>query len=136
MDYNNSFFGLIGLEQKKIESAQLQGFRELIAEQNKNLSRAQNFWRGQISFTFLLEKLFAALPSGIYLKELALVKNNSGAADFSVRALADNMETLFQFLQSLQAVPEFKEIDFSASAWLKPKDIDFLFKFAYAALPK
>jgi len=117
---------LLDLEEKTLQTSEIQSLRERINSVNQNLSKLNAFYEKQISSISILEKVFKTLPPGIYLSAFSWQKNTSQVA---ISGFSPNREVLFLFQNNLEESKEFSGIELPTQNWIKPVDIDFRVTF-------
>jgi len=117
---------LLNLEEKTLQTSEIQSLRERINSINQNLSKLNAFYEKQISSISVLEKVFKTLPPGIYLSAFSWQKNTSQVA---ISGFSPNREVLFLFQNNLEESKEFSGIELPTQNWIKPVDIDFRVTF-------
>lgn len=110
------------LEERKREISFYQDLEEKIKNANLNLSKLNNFYKNQIYFTEIFEKISQIIPSGIYL-----TNSNFSQDQISLSGFSPSREILISFKENLEK--EFKEVSYPREIWLKEKDINFTFNF-------
>ena len=117
---------LLNLEEKTLQTSEIQSLRERINSINQNLSKLNAFYEKQISSISVLEKVFKTLPPEIYLSAFSWQKNTSQVA---ISGFSPNREVLFLFQNNLEESKEFSGIELPTQNWIKPVDIDFRVTF-------
>jgi len=117
---------LLDLEEKTLQTSEIQSFRERINSINQNLSKLNAFYEKQISSISILEKVFKTLPPEIYLTAFSWQKNTSQVI---ISGFSPNREILFLFQKNLEESKEFSGIELPTQNWIKPVDIDFRVTF-------
>lgn len=123
---------LVDSEEEKFKISEIQKLEEEIKSTNQNLEKLTSFYKGQPNLTELLEKISKILPEKTYLTTFTLTSSDKEKKiKISLGGYSPTRELLFEFKKRLEAEPDFKEIYFPPSNWIKPKDIDFLATFQY-----
>ena len=120
---------LVDLEEKTLQTSEIQSLKERINSVNQNLSKLNAFYEKQISSINILEKVFKTLPPEIYLTAFSWQKNTSQVA---ISGFSRNREILFLFQKNLEESKEFSGIELPTQNWIKPVDIDFRVTFKIA----
>jgi len=120
---------MLDLEEKTLQTSEIQSLRERINSVNQNLSKLNAFYEKQISSISVLEKVFKTLPPEIYLSAFSWQKNTSQVA---ISGFSPNREVLFLFQKNLEESKEFSGIELPTQNWIKPVDIDFRVTFKIA----
>lgn len=123
---------LVDSEEEKFKISEIQKLEEEIKSINQNLEKLNTFYKSQPNLTELLEKISKILPQNSYLTTFTLVSPaKEKKIKISLGGYSKTRELLFEFKKGLEAEPDFKEIYFPPSNWIKPKDIEFLATFQY-----
>jgi len=117
---------LLDLEEKTLQTSEIQSLRERINSVNQNLSKLNAFYEKQISSISILEKVFKTLPPEIYLSAFSWQKNTSQVA---ISGFSPNREVLFLFQKNLEESKEFSGIELPTQNWIKSVNIDFRVTF-------
>lgn len=122
---------LTAQQEKEFNDPETQAIKEKINAANLILAKLDVFYESQINFGKILEDISETMPEGMYLINLSI---NRSAADkmavqISLSGLSSTREILFNFKKNLEGRPEFKEINFPSSSWVKPADINFNVSF-------
>lgn len=124
---------ILELEQHRLKTTEIQDLENKVNLINQNLLNLNSFYLKQISFTQLLEKIYQILPTEIYLTQLSLTKidqkKEKSIVEASLSGFSPSREVLFRFKKNLEKEPDFQEIYFPPSNWIKPTDIDFNLTF-------
>jgi len=120
---------LLDLEEKTLQTSEIQSLRERVNSVNQNLSKLNAFYEKQISSISILEKVFKTLPPEIYLSAFSWQKNTSQVA---ISGFSPNREVLFLFQKNLEESKEFSGIELPTQNWIKPVNIDFRVTFKIA----
>lgn len=120
---------LAGLEEKTLQTSEIQGLRDEINLTNKNLSKLNSFYKKQADSIGVLEKIFKTLPSEIHLTAFSWQKNND---QVTISGFSPSREVLFNFQKNLEGSKDFTEIKFPPQNWIKSADIDFYVTFKLA----
>jgi len=113
---------LIEIEEKEINTSEIQNLRKKIVSINQNLSKLDSFYQNQINLTGILEKISKTLLPKMYLTNLSYQRETFKV---SLSGFSPTRESLFEFKKNLEREEEFKEIYFPPQNWVKPTDIDF-----------
>ena len=117
---------MLDLEEKTLQTSEIQSLRERINSVNQNLSKLNAFYEKQISSISILEKVFKTLPPEIYLSAFSWQKNTSQVA---ISGFSPNREVLFLFQKNLEESKEFSGIELPTQNWIKSVNIDFRVTF-------
>ena len=120
---------LVDLEEKTLQTSEIQSLRDGINLANKNLSKLNSFYKKQVDSIGVLEKIFKTLPPEIHLTAFSWQKNTG---QVTISGFSPNRETLFNFQKKLEENKEFTEIKFPPQNWIKSADIDFYVTFKLA----
>lgn len=107
---------------KELESPGIQELEEKIKNYNLTLSKLETFYQKQLDLTSILEEISQTLPEGTYLTTFNF---NPQTSQISLTGFAPNREILLQFKENLEKTKGLKEINFPASNWIEPTDINF-----------
>lgn len=117
---------LLAEKQKEISSDQVRKLFRQAGDWNKELNQVENFFQSQVKIGPILEKINQALPPGSYLTGFS-VSGESPAPPLkiSLAGFCPKREQLLDFRKKLEEDPRFGKVDFPASNWVSPSDIDF-----------
>lgn len=120
---------LVNLEQIEFKSSQAQEIEKEIKSINTDLSKLDSFYKSRVNWTKLLERTSGTLPEGVYLTNLSLNPISPALIEARIAGYCPTREILFNFKKKLEQEPDFKQIYFPPTTWVKPKDIDFNLTF-------
>lgn len=115
-------------KENQFKNSKIQILENNINSFNKQFLDLDKFYKTQPNFTIILEKILKSLPPKVNLTNVSFsyVKNE---ASFNVFGFATNRESLLELKDNLNKEVSFKEINFPASNWLQPEDINFSVTF-------
>lgn len=116
-------------KKKKIETAEFQELQKEIVLTNKVLSDLDSFYKNQIEFTEILERISKTLPSGVYLTNLSLSSLGGGTLSCNISGFAPTSEILKDFKKNLETEKTITETSFPLANWVESEDIDFNITF-------
>lgn len=118
----------INFEQKEKELGDpaLREIENKIISANAVFSDLNSFYQEQIDSVFVFDRIFNALPAGIYLKNLSF---NSVSSQISIAGFSPTREILLKLKENLEKETSFSEVYFSPTNWIEPVDIDFSLNF-------
>lgn len=119
-----------------LRRSQLQGFRQIIGEENEKLSRVNRLWHGQIFFTPFFEKLSVLKTPDVYFDQITWQKvqgvDDKNSASAQIFGFAKSRDQLLIFLQNLKKEQQFLVSSSTLSSlWDKPNDITFHLKMTF-----
>ena len=117
---------LLGIEEKKFKTPEIQEFQKEITALDQNLFKLDSFYQEQPNLTKILEKISETLPSGAYLTRLSWQKETF---QIELSGFAPLRESLFELKKNLEEEKDFENIYFPPANWVKPKEIDFFVTF-------
>lgn len=112
-------------------SGEFTSFQEKIRQANKQAAQFTKFLEAQPSVISMLERLTRAIPPGIYFNNLVFTKKGPKEASVSISGKSDTREHLYFFKENLEKEPNFKDVQFQLSSWIKPQDADFSLTFFF-----
>ena len=97
---------------------------------NQRLEDLDSFYGKSPDFSEFLEKISSLLPQKTYLISLSLAFSQKDG-DFlaSLQGFSPTRELLLQIKKNLESELNFKDINFPASNWVKPENIEFSVNF-------
>ncbi len=123
----------IFLEQKKLDSSSIQEVEQEIKHQNLSFLELKTFYEKDFRKSEILEMVSQKLPPNTYLTNFRLstvmLKEKENELSISLSGFSPDRDVLMEFQKNLESEDMFQEIDFPASCWVKPNDIDFLVSF-------
>ncbi len=112
----------------EFKNSQMQLLQEEVITVNEKLSGLDKFYKNQRELTEIFEKISKILPSEIYLTNLSLASQPKPVS-FNLTGFSPNRETLLKFKENLEKEGTFSEINFPASSWMEPVNINFTATF-------
>lgn len=135
---------VITTKEQIIKDPEFQGSKQIINATNQNLYKIHQTKNEQVSVTAVLGKIISLMPDSIYLtsfsfqnsfQEIQDPKTKAAEKEFlaniRIGGMAQARDVLFSFKQSLSQEPEFKDVYFSPSSWVKASNADFSAEFKY-----
>jgi len=119
-----SFEVLVESEEKQLETSASKDLKEKVTFMNKNLSKLNSFYQGQVNLIKIFETIADILPSGMYLVDFSYQRNTS---EVMLSGFAPYRETLLDFKKNIEK--EFPDSYFPPQNWIKSRDINFQVKF-------
>ena len=118
----------INFEQKEKELADpaLQDMESKITSANAAFSQLDSFYRGQRDSSAVIEKIFNALPPGVYLNNLSF---NSVSSKVFIAGFSPSRETLLKLKENLEKENSFSDVYFPPTNWIEPANITFSLNF-------
>ncbi len=125
------------LETVKITIAQKQAqtdlggfsdFQAQISLLNQEFLDLALFYKRSSGLTKVLERVYAKLPPGSYLKNVSLSRDQKGRK-VSLAGFMPTIESLLTFKKDLEKDKDLSKIDFPAANWVSSKNIDFTLSF-------
>jgi hypothetical protein len=96
---------------------------------NKDLTALDIFYKKNINFYDVVERISSIMPQGVYLSSFNAETEEQADKEIlniSISGFAPTREALFEFKNKLEAENEFKNTYFPPANWIKPSDIDFI----------
>jgi len=101
-----------------------------IGEINRGLENLDSFYSKSPDFSEFLEKISSLLPQKTYLTSISLSSNQKdGNFSASLQGFSPTRELLLQIKKNLESESGLRDINFPASNWVKPENIDFSVNF-------
>lgn len=124
-------------KEKEFEEKYFRSFEKEIEQINENLLKIKKFEEREILIIPILEKISSLIPDSIYLTNLSFQKISQQEeegrikifAEIHITGWASNREDLFYFRKALEEEKDFRNVYFSLSSWVKPRNIDFSLSF-------
>lgn len=113
-------------KEKEIKNPVLQEIEEKIILANAVFSELASFYRGQKDTIVVFEKIFNALPTGVYLNNLSF---NSVSSQVFISGFSPSRETLLKLKENLEKESSFSGIYFPPTDWIEPWNINFSLNF-------
>jgi len=113
-------------KEKELKVPALQDIENKITEANAAFSQLDSFYRGQRNSIVVFEKIFNALPSGIYLNNLSF---NSISSQIFLLGFSPSREILLQLKENLEKETSFSGVYFPPINWIEPVNINFSLNF-------
>lgn len=125
---------IIAQQEEEFNNPETQAIKEKINATNLMLAKLGVFYKNQTNFSKILEDISETMPEGIHLTNLSVSRSAADkmAVQISLSGLSSTREILFNFKKNLEGRPEFKEINFPSSNWVKPTDVNFNVSFKMA----
>ncbi len=120
---------ILAKNQQEMETARIQQLQEQINSFNSDLARLDQFYQKKIYFSEILEKVSKILPQKAYLTDFSLSLSNERTIKVSLSGFSPDTATLLKFKENLEREPAFQKINFPASNWVEPANIDFFVTF-------
>lgn len=112
-------------KEEEFNNSQCQVFQGKIEAANEKLLKVDSFYKNQENLSGIMEKISEALPKSAYLTNLSITlpEGKEEKLDGTFSGFALTRETLLEFKQNIEK--EFEEINFPASNWVEPENINF-----------
>jgi Tfp pilus assembly protein PilN len=114
--------------EKELKASQVEELEKKIEGYNLNFSKLSSFYRSQIKFPDILEKISKNLPAEAYLTSFNFASNK-----ISLSGFCPDRERLLEFKDNLEEEESFKEIYFPPQNWVEKTDINFSVNFSYGS---
>ncbi len=135
---------VISAKEQIIKNPEFQESKQIINATNQNLYKIYQTRNEQISVFAVLEKTISLMPNSIYLTSFSFQNSfqevqdpktktteKEFLANIRIGGVAQVRDVLFSFKQSLSQEPEFKDVYFSPSSWMKASNADFSAEFKF-----
>ncbi len=137
-------FNVIVSKEQVIKNPEFQASKQIINATNQNLYKIYQTKNEQVSLSSVLEKTISLMPGSIYLTFFSFqnrfqeiqdpkteITEKEFFANVRIGGVAQTRDILFSFKQSLSQEPEFKDVYFSPSSWVKSANADFSAEFKF-----
>lgn len=127
--------------EREFRQTEIQELQKKVKLANQTLAKLSSFYEAGFSFADAAKEIIQTLPEGISLYSLSFGSLTEqgppegkqapygAGVEVSLSGFAESREILFKFKNNLEMTPNFKDIYFPASNWVKPTDIDFFVSF-------
>ena len=115
------------IEQEGLKTTSIQEMEEKLIVSNSLFLEVDSFYQKQIDLTKILEKISQSIVSETFLTDFDFnisSKQGQNNARISLSGFSTSRNALLEFKQNLEN-QGFGNVDFPASNWLKPSDINF-----------
>jgi len=110
-----------------------QALQNEIESINGELSKIESFYRGQIGFVDILERVSGCLPPGSYLINISVgldsLPNKEQGTLVSIFGFCPTRDKLLLFKENLEKEKSFTEINFPSFNWVKMENVNFSVTF-------
>lgn len=117
--------------EKNYKTSVFLDFKSAIQKYNNILVRLNSFYREEISFSQIL-KIISSIsrPSGLYLTDLSLNRNDEGKKiEIVTSGFCNSREDLISFKKSIEENKDIKNPYFSPESWTNAKNVKFYLSF-------
>ncbi len=116
-------------KKKEVDVSQLENVEKEIKNYNKTFSQINTFYKKQVSFTDILEKVTKALPSNVYLTNINFISEEEYFGKISLAGFCPTRDSVTELENNLKKEPKFINIDFPSSNWVLQTNIDCTVNF-------
>lgn len=119
---------LFSQREKEVNTPQAQTLQKNLIDFNQTLSRLYNFYKNQIIFSNILEKISETLPEGVSLTSISISPAPAAGdwrMDCNLTGFSLTREALLLLKENLEKEETFGKISFPPANWAKPADISF-----------
>ena len=123
---SNYPMAIFSQEEKKFKESETKVFQEKLEFFNRELSKLNSFYQGQINLIEIFTKVSNTLPLGIYLTSFSFSADTS---QISLAGFSPTRETLLEFKKNLEGEKSFSQVYFPPNVWIESTDINFSITF-------
>lgn len=114
--------------EKEFKIPQMQFLQQNLITFNETISQLDFFYQGRFKTTKILEEISQILPSGIYLTNLSINRDEK-TIECALAGFSPTREVLLKFKENLEKRENFQEVYFPLASWAKPTNINFTVNF-------
>ena len=107
---------------KKLNTSEVKDFQQKINSANALFLQLDAFYK-KPKLTGIIKEISQTIPSGISLTNISFLSGDT--TQVSLNGSAETREQLLNFKERLESQSNFKDINFPASNWITPSNINF-----------
>jgi Tfp pilus assembly protein PilN len=115
---------LLAQRRAEVSESEIAAFQKEVEQFNQELERVESFYDRQVAFASLLDRVTPLLPPGGYLRHVA-IGAESGFWRLSLGGFAPTRQSLLDFKDRLEKLPDFSRVEFPPANWVQDASIDF-----------
>lgn len=117
--------------EKKYKTPDFISLKQIIQQSNETIIKVDNFYKKDNHIWGTLETILELQrPSGVYFTSIVINRKKEDAKHkVSIYGASDNRDNLLIFKNNIERNEQIENLNFPASNWLKPNNIDFSLTF-------